>query len=397
MYGYVYKTTFLETGLYYVGQHKASAFEPNKYLGSGTIFLRILNKQKKLAKKRGEKWDDVWSKYFSCEMLQECNSHEELSDAEEFWVDELNACDRSCGYNITPGGWGGGSPNPSEETRRKLSAANKDKICVHNEYECIKIHRDDLPQYLDRGYKSGIPPYERSEEYRNKVSQTLTGYRCVHIGNEKTRIPADELEYYLSLGYELGWPKAEKPDKPHGPRKGMVSPEGEYRVIAESEHTKYLRSGWVFGAPKIPPERIHYGIRPSEETRKKLSESHKGKRNTAEAIQKQADKMRGRIVVNKAGEKKYIYKDELDTFIANGWVRGGLSGSQHPKSKPVICYETGEEFASMNLVLSVYPKAGALKKCLTSKHTSTCCGLHWYYRGDEERKALLEKDFPKNT
>ena len=396
MYGYIYKTTFLETGLYYVGKHKATKFEPHKYLGSGTIFLRILRKQQRLAKGRGDKWKNVWHKYFSCELLQKCDTLKALNDAEEFWVNKLKARDKNFGYNITPGGAGGGA-SPSEETREKLRITSSDRISIYNEFERKNVKPSELQDYLDRGYIKGVPPFERSEEYKGKVSQTLTGYRCVHKGDEKTRIPADELEYYLSLGYELGWPRAEKPEKPHGPRKGMMSPEGEYRVIAASEHEKYLQLGWFFGAPKVPPERIHYGIHPSEETRKKLSESHKGKTPTKEAIEKQAAKLRGRITVNKAGEKKLIYKHELDSYLAEGWVQGGLSGASHPRSKPVICYETGEEFASMNIVLSKYPKAAGLKRCVTNKHTSTCCGLHWYYKGDDERKTLLEKDFPKNV
>ena len=35
MYGYIYKTTNLINGLIYVGQHKATKFEPNRYMGSG--------------------------------------------------------------------------------------------------------------------------------------------------------------------------------------------------------------------------------------------------------------------------------------------------------------------------------------------------------------------------
>lgn len=44
MYGYIYKTTNLLNGKIYVGQHKAEKFEPDKYLGSGTIFLEALQK-----------------------------------------------------------------------------------------------------------------------------------------------------------------------------------------------------------------------------------------------------------------------------------------------------------------------------------------------------------------
>ena len=395
MYGYIYKTTFLETGLYYVGQHKATKFEPHKYLGSGTIFLRILNKQKRLAKQRGEKWKEVWHKYFKCELLQECITLTELIDAEIFWVDKLKARDRAFGYNINPGGWSGGMPNPSEETRQKLRDANKNKICVYNDCECIKVHKNDLQVYLDKGYIKGVPPFERSEEFKQKVSSTLTGYKCIHKGAEKSRVPADEVDYYLSIGYELGWSKSEKLAKPTGPRKGMLSPTGQYKVIAESERDTYIKQGWVFGAPKIPVEKRNFGVRPSDETRKKLSESHKGKTKSKEAVEKQAAKIRGRITVNKNGAKKLIYKKDLESYLATGWTVGGLAGEKHPRSKAVVCYETGEEFESITAAQKVYNKSSFLKRCLKLSYDTMCAGKHWYYKEDLDRKKYLEENFPK--
>ena len=392
MYGYIYKTTFLETNLYYVGQHKASKFEPHKYLGSGTIFLRILHKQQRLSRKRGEKWKDAWSKYFKCELLEECNTLEQLNEQEIFWIDLLDARNPKVGYNITAGGFGG-SYSPSEETRQKLRDSSSNRIFVYNNYERRLVKPEHVQAYLDKGYIKGVPSFERSEDFKEKVSQTLTGYRCIHKGTEKSRVPANELDYYLSMGYELGWPKAEKPVKPTGPRKGMLSPTGQYKVIAESEHEKYLQQGWIFGAPSVPLEKRNFGIHPNEKTRKRLSESHKGKKPTKEAVEKQAEKLRGRITINKDGKKKLIYETELDQFLADGWIRGSLTGID-PRGKAVICYETGEEFVSMTAALKAYPKAGALKRCLQSAPSSSCSGLHWYYKEDLGRKKYLEENFP---
>jgi hypothetical protein len=393
VYGYIYKTTFLETNLYYVGQHKALKFEPHRYLGSGTIFLRILHKQQRLAKSRGERWKDVWHKYFKCELLQECDSLDELNTAEIFWVDKLKACDRNYGYNITAGGFSGGV-SPSEETREKIRASSTGRIFVYNDFECTSIRPERLQEYLANGYTKGVPPFERSEEFKEKVRQTITGTKCIHRGAEKSRVPVEELDYYLSMGYELGWPKAEKPTKPTGPRKGMLSPTGQYKVIAESEHEKYLQQGWIFGAPSVPLEKRNFGIRPSEETRKKLSESHKGKVQSKEAIQKQADKMRGRIVINKDGKKKYINELDLDKFIAEGWSKGGLTGVD-PRGRVVICYETNEEFVSITAAQKAYSKTGALERCLKSAYNSKYAGKHWYYKVDLDRKKYLEENFPK--
>lgn len=388
MYGYIYKTTFLETGLYYVGQHKASKFEPHRYLGSGTIFLRILHKQQKLARSRGEKWKDVWYKYFECELLKECASQEEMDAEEIFWVNKLKARDRAFGYNITPGGFGGGC-TPTEETREKLRLVNSNRVSVYNDFERRNIKFDELQDYLDNGYVRGVPPFERSEEFKEKVSQTLTGYRCIHKGTERLRVPSNELEYYLDTGYQLGWPKKEKPEKPSGQRKGMLSPDGQYKVIAESEHKKYLQAGWIFGAPKVPKEKIHYGIIPSDETRKKLSDAHKGKTPTKEAVEKQAAKLRGRVTINKDGKKKLIEPAELEKYLAEGWLKGSLTNI-NSRSRVVICYETGEEFISVAEAQRVHPEAGSLKRCLKTGYKAKSGGFHWYYKDDLARKNYLE-------
>jgi hypothetical protein len=265
---------------------------------------------------------------------------------------------------------------------------------VYNDYERRLVKPEHVQAYLDKGYIKGVPSFERSEDFKEKVSQTLTGYRCIHKGTEKSRVPANELDYYLSMGYELGWPKAEKPAKPSGPKKGMLSPTGQYKVIAESEHENYLQQGWTFGAPSVPLAKRNFGIRPNEETRKKLSESHKGKTQSKEAIQKQADKLRGRITIHKDGKKKLIDESDLGSFLAEGWEKGSLTGI-NPRSKVVICYETGEEFNSVSAVQKVYPNTGALKRCLKATYGSMCAGKHWYYKVDLDRKKYLEENFPK--
>ena len=60
MIGYIYKTTNLKNGKIYIGQHVASKFEPNKYIGSGCLFKTAL------------KYYGI--SYFKCELVGTCNS-----------------------------------------------------------------------------------------------------------------------------------------------------------------------------------------------------------------------------------------------------------------------------------------------------------------------------------
>lgn len=70
MYGYIYKTTCLVTKLIYVGRHKAEKFEPNRYIGSGRLFLREVKKYGK--------------ENFICELIDTAESLDELNSKEEY-------------------------------------------------------------------------------------------------------------------------------------------------------------------------------------------------------------------------------------------------------------------------------------------------------------------------
>jgi hypothetical protein len=69
MYGYIYKTTNLVNGFIYIGQHKSRKFTPN-YKGSGTLITGAMVK--------------FGVANFKVELVQRCNSQEELDAAEQY-------------------------------------------------------------------------------------------------------------------------------------------------------------------------------------------------------------------------------------------------------------------------------------------------------------------------
>jgi group I intron endonuclease len=82
----IYKTTNLLNGKIYIGQDRNN----NKnYLGSGKLL-------KKAIKKYGK--DN-----FKKEILEECQTEEELNDREVFWISQYNSTNRDIGYNISDG------------------------------------------------------------------------------------------------------------------------------------------------------------------------------------------------------------------------------------------------------------------------------------------------------
>jgi group I intron endonuclease len=103
----VYKTTCILNNKYYIG--KDSNNNPN-YIGSG---IALINAIKKYGKEN-----------FIKEILEKCNSIDQLNKREKFWIKKLKSQDKSIGYNIADGGNGGDlfTNNPNKEkTRKKLS------------------------------------------------------------------------------------------------------------------------------------------------------------------------------------------------------------------------------------------------------------------------------------
>lgn len=112
--GYIYKTTNLINNRFYIGQHRSKQFEPNNYLGSGTILQKALNNYGK--------------QNFKCELLDWGYSPEDLNKKEVYWIDFYDAYKGDLGYNLTKGGEGALGAIQSEYTRHLKSIAMKDKL-----------------------------------------------------------------------------------------------------------------------------------------------------------------------------------------------------------------------------------------------------------------------------
>lgn len=109
MYGYIYITTNLINNKQYIGQKTSKVFLKEKYLGSGIYLLRAINKYGK--------------ENFKVELLEECNSIEELDRQEIYWIKYYDAANSNNFYNLQSGGQKqrGSGYKVSEETKRKIS------------------------------------------------------------------------------------------------------------------------------------------------------------------------------------------------------------------------------------------------------------------------------------
>lgn len=113
--GVIYCTTNLVNFKKYIGY---DSHNKNNYFGSGTIIKQALEKYGK--------------ENFSKQILQNCNTIEDLLEAEIYWIDYFGAQKSDLFYNITPGGkWGDTfTYHPRKEERRQRNSEIKKGMFV---------------------------------------------------------------------------------------------------------------------------------------------------------------------------------------------------------------------------------------------------------------------------
>jgi group I intron endonuclease len=180
---YIYKTTNLANGKFYIGLSRKSVEQSTHYLGSGIAL-------KKAIKKYGKE-------NFKKEILEECNSTEMLDEREKYWIFYFNATGKD-GYNITSGGYGNTKgmkgKKHSDETRQKLRNANlgrfvseetKQKMSNSLKGKEFPPMTNETKQKISNGHKG----LKHSEETRQKMSNSRKGklsgpesVTCPHCG-----------------------------------------------------------------------------------------------------------------------------------------------------------------------------------------------------------------------
>jgi len=142
----IYKTTNLINNKFYIGLDTKN--KPS-YLGSGIYLVRAVKKYGK--------------ENFKKEIIEYCNSTDELQKREIFWIAKLKPH-----YNISLGGFG--NINPSKETRKKLS---------------IAVSGNKNPMYGKKGELNPFFGKEHSAETKKKISKKMKG-RKSWLGKKHT-------------------------------------------------------------------------------------------------------------------------------------------------------------------------------------------------------------------
>jgi group I intron endonuclease len=174
--GFIYKTTNLINGKFYVGQ--CSNDPRGKYLGSGKILLEAIEKYGK--------------ENFRREILQFAEQ-DDLNDLERIWIKKLRA--QELGYNILPGGSGGwraSNAKPNGMLGKKHSPETKTKMS-----EKKKAYLQDIGTHPRTGQKHSDDTKRRLSELRKNVQPSNvrrligpdgTTYRNITEAKEKTNL-----------------------------------------------------------------------------------------------------------------------------------------------------------------------------------------------------------------
>lgn len=187
MYGYIYETTNLINGKKYIGQHKAKFFEPNKYIGSGILLVKAIEKYGK--------------ENFSCKLLEECNSREELNIAEKKWIEKYSASeDRENFYNVARGGEGHTCDPWNKGKHQQLHPNSKAALDYGRHLPSSDKQREVLSKY-----RNSIVV---TDDTKKKLSDQQKGRVCINNGIINTFVKSDMLDFYYSQGWKKGMDKS---------------------------------------------------------------------------------------------------------------------------------------------------------------------------------------------
>ena len=214
MVGYIYLITDTTNGMKYTGKHHyhiEGQLDPS-YHGSGVIIKNIYKKRPETLKE---------------EYIKTCYSEEEMCSDEQYYIKVFDTLYPN-GYNLTEGGEGCVA---SEETRRKLSLAQKGKHISEEQKKKLSIalkgrvmsdeHKkkistsnkgkhlseetkkkiSDSKKGLQSGEKHPMFGKHHSEESKKKMSDKIKG-----IPNEK--LSKKVLQFTLTGEFIREWPSA---------------------------------------------------------------------------------------------------------------------------------------------------------------------------------------------
>jgi group I intron endonuclease len=159
----IYLVTNLVNGKKYIGMDSNNC---PKYLGSGVFIKKAINKYGR--------------ENFKKEILQICETKEELLDAEKTWIDFYDAVNSKQFYNIREGGQGGDIRDylTEEDIIKWKNNISLGKTGLRKGIPLSEKNKTGISEGLKLFYKNNLAPNtgkKHSEETKNKIRDALVG------------------------------------------------------------------------------------------------------------------------------------------------------------------------------------------------------------------------------
>jgi len=239
-YFFVYETTNLINGKKYRCIHKTKNIN-DKYLGSGTTFVNSIKKYGKDNFKR--------------EILEFCDSYNELLEREKFYVNDEWIKDRT-NYNKKTGGQSAGIL--SDESKNKISKTLKEKYQRGELVATIGEWIKENGTWISNGGVVSEESKENSsksakERYKNDENHPLKLYPNRIVSDEQKKKTSETLKEMYKTGDRVA-----KHDKLSEEHKNKIS-ESLYIYYKNEVHHSKGKSPWNKGIPLKKSECPHCG------------------------------------------------------------------------------------------------------------------------------------------
>lgn len=299
VYGVIYMITNTITRKIYIGQTRKSIEERfNCHLHWANNKKRLQYIHKSILKYGKEN--------FIIEEIDKAYSLEDLNKKEYDAIIKYNSLVPN-GYNLVNGG---NYPGYSEETRQKLSIINKNKLSTYNP-ETNEIRYVEKGSEIPDGFRLGRPKgQKRSLETREKLRSARQNRRWIH--NPETN---ERRLIHHNSDIPEGWLPGSN-NKPNSNTVAYHNP--NTNKIIRLKDCSNIPDGFVKGTGLIV---IH-----TEETKRKISDKHIGKVKSDEHRRKLSESLRGKKfgVWYHNPETKERKRIKCGEYIPDGFILGKL-------------------------------------------------------------------------
>ena len=190
-YGFIYETTNKINGKKYIGQHKRTMnpkdIDDSWYLGSGTALARAIAKYGK--------------ENFERKIIYECDCQQQLDYMERIFIYHYDAASSRDYYNITTGGSALGT-ELTEEMKQKLRHKHK-SMSEEARKNMARKFSPETRQRIGEYARKNLTGYVHSEESKRNMSAAHKDRCWIYKDEERKIIKNSDVDDYLSDGWML--------------------------------------------------------------------------------------------------------------------------------------------------------------------------------------------------